>query len=282
MRHSLAARTRRQAGLTLIELLAATAIVGVMVAALIPAMPSAREASRSTVCLSNMHTLGVAFANYSADNIGFLPHTQYLGWTGAQAGLPVTDPMRVREWMKIYYPYIIPDPINPAELTNPYISPDMVAIREITSAFDCPSTGARVGHFHPVSGYKTLPKRFDYLVFAHRVNPTQTPLISKLDNLSPKAFLLMDARATDPAYSWGNNADAQNDDYFVWQLMFNPSNLNTPHSPTVDGSTGYRPGFHHNNGCSTLFPGGNASRLNRVDVQPGYAIGNYTTRTALP
>lgn len=281
MRQSLRSLQRR-AGLTFVEVLAAIAIVGLLVAALIPALAQSREASRTTVCLANMHTLGLAFGNYAQDNFGFLPHGQYLGWSGAQTGQPVTDPVRVREWMRFYYPYILPDPINESERTNPYASPDMVTMRDFTSAFDCPSTAARVGHFHPASGYRIMPKRFDYLVFAHRINPTQTPLIAKLDSLPTNAFLLMDARATDPAYSWGNNGDAQNDNYFLWQLIFNPSNLTVPHSPAVDGSTGYRPGFHHLNGCSTLFPGGNAMRLNRDQVQPGYISGNYTTRTTLP
>jgi prepilin-type N-terminal cleavage/methylation domain-containing protein/prepilin-type processing-associated H-X9-DG protein len=68
------ARTRRRLspGFTLIELLVVISIIGVLVALLLPAVQSAREASRRAQCSNNMKQLGIAMMAYETA-FHFLP-----------------------------------------------------------------------------------------------------------------------------------------------------------------------------------------------------------------
>ena len=63
----------RRRAFTLVELLLAVAIVGVLMALLLPAIQSAREAARRTQCANNLHQIGVAMHAHLAAKGHFPP-----------------------------------------------------------------------------------------------------------------------------------------------------------------------------------------------------------------
>ncbi|MDB6019978.1 MAG: hypothetical protein JWR19_4467 [Pedosphaera sp.] len=59
---------------TLIEVLVVIAIIGILVALLLPALKRMKETGRSAVCLNNLHQIGIALQLYVQDNQNRIPH----------------------------------------------------------------------------------------------------------------------------------------------------------------------------------------------------------------
>ena len=68
--------TKRKVGFTVIELLVVVAIVAILIGLLLPAIHSAREASRLAACQNHLRQIGVAFHNFESSH-KFLPSN---GW----------------------------------------------------------------------------------------------------------------------------------------------------------------------------------------------------------
>lgn len=80
---------RKQKGFTLIELLVVIAIIAILAAILFPVFAKAREAARSTSCISNMKQIGTAFQLYLQEWEERVPTSDmpYIWWpAGDQMG----------------------------------------------------------------------------------------------------------------------------------------------------------------------------------------------------
>ena len=76
---------RRQAGFTLIELLVVLAIIGIMAGLLLPAVQSAREASRLNACKNNLRQIGLACMNFESKQGGLPPASTEPAWVTSPA-----------------------------------------------------------------------------------------------------------------------------------------------------------------------------------------------------
>lgn len=77
-------RRCNSAGFTLVELLVVVAIIGTLIALLLPAVQAARESGRRTACQNNLRQIGLALANFEAARGKFPP--------GKKWSAPRSDP----------------------------------------------------------------------------------------------------------------------------------------------------------------------------------------------
>lgn len=61
-------------GFSLVEVLVVIAIIGVLLALLLPGIGQARESAKKAICLSNLRQIGLAIQSYSTSNRGYIPY----------------------------------------------------------------------------------------------------------------------------------------------------------------------------------------------------------------
>lgn len=83
----------RKRGMTLVELLATVAIVGLLIALLLPAVQSARESARRASCANNMRQLALGILQHT-ESQGFLPSAGWghSAWGNATRGFGRNQP----------------------------------------------------------------------------------------------------------------------------------------------------------------------------------------------
>jgi prepilin-type N-terminal cleavage/methylation domain-containing protein len=118
MNDSLLSRSGRSArkpglGFTLIELLAVLAVIGILIALMLPVTRSAREPARRSQCKNNLKQIGLALHNY-ADEYGSLPPAYTVDESGN----------RLHSWRMLILPYVDSLPLyHQLDLSKPWDDP---------------------------------------------------------------------------------------------------------------------------------------------------------------
>jgi prepilin-type N-terminal cleavage/methylation domain-containing protein/prepilin-type processing-associated H-X9-DG protein len=119
-------------GFTLVELLVAIAIIGVLVALLLPAVMQAREAARRVQCRNNLKQFGIALQTYHDSYRAFPINTSYTHSVG---------PMSVtRSWMQCLLPFIEQRPLHDLIDPGKTISDNRAHAERAIAVFLCPSS----------------------------------------------------------------------------------------------------------------------------------------------
>jgi prepilin-type N-terminal cleavage/methylation domain-containing protein/prepilin-type processing-associated H-X9-DG protein len=199
-------------GLTLLELLVVTAIIGVLMGLLLPAVQKARESASRTQCANNLRQIGLAFQNCHDTN----RHFPSGGWGWNWVGMPDrgTGPEQPGGWLYNVLPYVEQQNLRSLgrEQNSPQIEQSLGTVLETPlSLFNCPSR--RSGGPYPV-----LPQYNTYLVGIGSTGATSTITVARMArsdyaaNAGSQGFNELFAgppslaEGDDPKYPWPSTA----------------------------------------------------------------------------
>ncbi len=150
-------RTEARRGFTLVELLVVIAVIGILVAMLLPAVQSVREAARRTTCLNNLRQIALSMHNFESA-AGEFPHaggTSGEFWNNAQElkplygyenlgwGFQILDFLEQKNTADLRTSAGVFNDGDPNE-----VSPSIIGMSQ--NLFSCPSRGPRYA-IHPWS-----------------------------------------------------------------------------------------------------------------------------------
>jgi prepilin-type N-terminal cleavage/methylation domain-containing protein/prepilin-type processing-associated H-X9-DG protein len=133
---------KRRSAFTLVELLVVVAVIGVLLALLIPAVQAARETARKLHCANNLKQIGLAILTYENTHKRFPPEyfPPDLNWRH------LGNIFRMHGWPTMILPNLEQQPLfERINLRHQPNSPaNIPAVRTVLPVFLCPSTATRI------------------------------------------------------------------------------------------------------------------------------------------
>jgi prepilin-type N-terminal cleavage/methylation domain-containing protein/prepilin-type processing-associated H-X9-DG protein len=211
-------RAIRARAFTLVEVLVAIAIIGILVALLLPAVQMAREAARRTQCFNNLKQFGLALHNFEGAN-RFVPPAKVSGST------PEANQLRARlgmgagtehAWAVFLLPFIEQGNVRGRySLQYNWNAPENKAARDAPlELMLCPSSGYSSA-MHPEytsAGVKISGGRIDYTVVSDIHGSLRVHGL--IDNLTP-ASAYLGAIRTNEIVGFRNVTDGLSNTLFV-------------------------------------------------------------------
>jgi len=162
----------RSSGFTIVELMVVIAVIGLLIALLLPAVQEGRESARRLQCLSNTKQITLAILNYEATNKRYPP----AGMAGVRSAATLQDgPFDPRggkmiSWEVLILPFLEESPLyKQFDLERNILDQPQEPQETALASYSCPSDDAR-GRFF-VESSLTSGKRFAKGNYAAFVSP---------------------------------------------------------------------------------------------------------------
>jgi prepilin-type N-terminal cleavage/methylation domain-containing protein/prepilin-type processing-associated H-X9-DG protein len=217
-------------GFTIIELLIVIAIMGLLIALLLPAIQGAREAARCTQCRSNLHQIGLAVQSYYEVNHGrFFLHHPFDADVASQ--FSEADSFAEIYWEDKLMPFIG----SVAESQNSVAQQGIVV--NSASIYRCPDdTSYPTPYINPSTGLVDgIAQRTSYLMNSQLSHKTRRYGLWSLAGLQYSSgltnFICWVERDASQFVPPSQN-DPRQDDYDIWlgTLIFEPWIATTRHT----------------------------------------------------
>ncbi|MGE3241906.1 MAG: DUF1559 domain-containing protein [Pirellulales bacterium] len=229
------ARSAAATGFTLVELLVVVAIIGILIALLLPAVQQARESSRRISCVNNLKQLGIATLSYN-DAYKTLPPSGIVAkkeLTSGQATYPVYDQQsgKMFSWAVTLLPFVEENNLyDQFDMSLSVLEQPNEPQRHSVPAYLCPSDGAQGRLF--MDEEFTNGKWFGKGNYAAFVSPFHVDL----QMLFPGALIgggqrlskVTDGTSKTVVFSEVRTRDDRLDERGVWALPWNAATLLAP------------------------------------------------------
>jgi prepilin-type N-terminal cleavage/methylation domain-containing protein/prepilin-type processing-associated H-X9-DG protein len=225
-------RVRGRAGFTLVELLVAIAIIGILVALLLPAIQQARESARRMHCANNLKQLALATHGYT-DMHGKLPPSGIVEEkTLSSQGhvYPVFDQRsgKMFSWAVLLLPFVEENNLyNLFDQSKTILEQPNEPQQHTVPTYLCPSDAARSAFY--ADPEFTGNKRFAKGNYAAYVSPMHSDLQllypGALVSTGQKLSRITDGLSKTIIFSEVRTLDDPRDERGVWALPWNASSL---------------------------------------------------------